>query len=204
MIDFYEDKAGVKYPYPTYSQVLAAGGVEQEMSSFTALRETYGHDVLANERAIWLGAHELAHQWWGNMVTNRDWTHFWLNEGIASFMASAYKEHRFGRTEYLKDIEEYRLNYEKLRTAGKDRSLVFADWNNPTAEDRTLVYDKGAYVIHLLRTELGEQTFWSGIRLYTRSYFGKSVTTADFQRAMEEASKRNLQEFFNKWVYLRN
>jgi aminopeptidase N len=203
MIDFYEDKAGVKYPFPIYTQILAAGGVEQEMSSFTALRETYGRDVLANERAIWLGAHELAHQWWGNMVTNRDWTHFWLNEGLASFMASAYKEHRFGKAEYLKDIEEYRLNYEKVRAAGKDRSLVFPDWNHPTAEDRTLVYDKGAYVIHLLRAELGEQAFWSGIRLYTRSYFGKPVTTSDFQRSMEEASKQSLKEFFNKWVYLR-
>ncbi len=203
MIDFYEDKAGVKYPFAAYSQVLAAGGVEQEMSSFTALRETYGRDVLANEDAIWLGAHELAHQWWGNMVTNRDWTHFWLNEGIASFMASAYKERRFGKAEYLKDIEGYRLNYEKVRAAGKDRSLVFPDWNSPTAQDRTLVYDKGAYVIHLLRTELGEPAFWRGIRLYTRSYFGKSVTTPDFQRAMEKASKRSLQEFFNKWVYLR-
>ena len=76
MIDFYEDRAGVRYADPVYTQVLAAGGVEQEMSSFTALRETYGRDVLANERAIWLAAHELAHQWWGNMVTNRDWTHF--------------------------------------------------------------------------------------------------------------------------------
>src|ERR1043166_5066660 len=106
MIEFYEDRSGVKYPYPVYSQVLAAGGVEQEMASFTALRETYGREVLANERAVWLGAHELAHQWWGNMVTNRDWTDFWLNEGIASFMASAYKEHRFGKAEYLKDIGE--------------------------------------------------------------------------------------------------
>jgi aminopeptidase N len=204
MIDFYEDRAGVKYPYPSYSQVLAAGGVEQEMSSFTALRETYGREVLSNERALWLGAHELAHQWWGNMVTNHDWTHFWLNEGIASFMASAYKEHRFGKAEYLKDIEEYRLNYEKVRAAGKDRSLVFPDWKNPTSEDRTLVYDKGAYVIHLLRAELGEQAFWSGIQLYTRSYFGKSVTTSDFQRAMEAAGKQSLKEFFDKWVYLRN
>jgi aminopeptidase N len=204
MIDFYEEKAGVKYPFPAYTQVLAAGGVEQEMSSFTALRETYGRDVLTDEHAIWLGAHELAHQWWGNMVTNRDWTHFWLNEGIASFMASAYKEHRFGKAEYLKDIEQYRLNYEKVRAAGKDRSLVFPDWNSPTAEDRTLVYDKGAYVMHLLRGELGEQPFWSGLRLYTRRYFGHSVTTPDFQRAMEEGSKRSLTEFFNKWVYLRD
>ncbi|MBV9241196.1 MAG: M1 family metallopeptidase [Acidobacteria bacterium] len=203
MIDFYEDRAGVKYPYPGYTQVLAAGGVEQEMSGFTALRETYGRDVLADEHAIWLGAHELAHQWWGNMVTNRAWTHFWLNEGMASFMASAYKEHRFGRSEYLRDIDKYRMNYEKVRAAGKDRSLVFPDWKSPTAEDRTLVYDKGAYVIHLLREELGDSAFWSGIRLYTRKYFGKSVTTPDFQHAMEGASKRDLSGFFDEWVYLR-
>ena len=203
MIDFFAYHAGVRYADPVYTQVLAAGGVEQEMSSFTALRETYGRDVLANERAIWLAAHELAHQWWGNMVTNRDWTHFWLNEGIASFMASAYREHRFGREEYMKDITEYRANYEKVRDAGKDRSLVFPNWNNPTREDRTLVYDKGAYVLHLLREELGEGVFWDGIRRYTRKYFGKSVVTTDFQREMEQASKRDLRKFFDRWIYLR-
>jgi aminopeptidase N len=203
MIDFFEDRAGVKYADPVYTQVLAAGGVEQEMSSFTALRETYGREVLTNERAIWLGAHELAHQWWGNMVTNRDWTHFWLNEGLASFMASAYKERRFGREEYMKEIAEYRANYEKVRDAGKDRSLVFPDWNNPTREDRTLVYDKGAYVLHLLREELGERVFWDGIRRYTRKYFGKSVVTSDFQKEMEAASGKSLRTFFDRWVYLR-
>lgn len=203
MLDFFEDRAGVRYADPVYTQVLAVGGVEQEMSSFTALRETYGRDVLANERAIWLAAHELAHQWWGNMVTNRDWTHFWLNEGVASFIASAYKEKRFGREEYLRDIAEYRVNYEKVRNAGKDRSLVFPDWNSPNADDRTLVYDKGAYVVHLLREELGEQVFWKGIRQYTQKYFGKSVVTSDFQREMERASKKDLKAFFDKWVYLR-
>jgi len=83
MFDFFQSKAGVKYSDKTYTQVLAAGRVEQEMSSFTAMREDYGRGVLKNEKDIWLGAHELAHQWWGNMVTNRAWTHFWLNEGIA-------------------------------------------------------------------------------------------------------------------------
>ena len=204
MLAFYRKRAGVAYADRTYTQVLAAGGVEQEMSSFTALRETYGKDVLANERDIWLGAHEFAHQWWGNMVTCRDWTHFWLNEGIASFMASAYKEHRFGRAEYLKDIEEYRKNYEKVKNAGKDRSLVFPDWDHPTNEDRTLVYDKGAYVLHLLREELGDKVFWDGIRRYTRKYFGKSVVTSDFQQEMEAASNRSLKQFFDHWVYLRS
>ena len=202
MISFFEARAGVRYADSTYTQVLASGGVAQEMSGFTVMGESYGRKVLANERDVGLGAHELAHQWWGNMVTCRDWNHFWLNEGIATFMAAAYKEHRFGRSEYLKEIEDNRVNYQKVRDKGKDRSLVFPDWSKPTAEDRTLVYDKGAYVVHLLREELGERDFWAGLRQYTRKYFGKSVTTPDFQRAMEQASGKNLTEFFAKWVYL--
>jgi len=203
MLQFYEKAAGVNYADKTYSQVLAAGGVEQEMSSFTAMNEPYGKEVLANEQHIWLAAHEFAHQWWGNMVTNRDWNHFWLNEGIANFMTAAYVEHRFGRAAYLGEIERYRTSYEKVRDAGKDKSLVFPDWNRPSREDRTLVYDKGAYVMHLLREEMGERKFWNGLRTFTRRHFGKSVVTADFEAAMEEANRKNLDQFFAKWVYLR-
>jgi aminopeptidase N len=202
MIRFFESRAGVRYADSTYTQVLAPGGIDQEMSGFTVMHEGYGRKVLANERDVWLGAHELAHQWWGNMVTCRDWNHFWLNEGFATFMAAAYKEHRFGRDEYLREIEANRLSYQKVRDAGKDRSLVFPDWSNPTAEDRTLVYDKGAYVLYLLREELGEVQFWAGLRQYTRAYFGKSVTTPDFQKAMEHARGKDLTDFFAKWVYL--
>lgn len=203
MLDFFEDRAGVKYADRTYTQVLAAGGVEQEMSSFTALKEAYGKQLLDNEQDLWLAAHEFAHQWWGNMVTCRDWNHFWLNEGIATFIAAAYLEHRFGRAVYMREIETYRANYEKVRAAGKDKSLVFPDWNSPTREDRTLVYDKGAYVMHLLREEMGERAFWNGLRLFTRRYFGKSVVTSDFVTAMEQANGKSLSEFFAKWVYLK-
>jgi aminopeptidase N len=203
MLEFFESRAGVRYADKTYSQVLAAGGVEQEMSSFTALNEAYGKGLLANERELWLGAHEFAHQWWGNMVTCRDWNHFWLNEGIATFMAAAYIEHRFGRDAYMREIETYRSNYEKVRAAGKDKSLVFPDWLHPTREDRTLVYDKGAYVMHLLRDEMGEQAFWTGLKMYTRRFFGKSVETSDFKAAMEEANGKSLDKFFDKWVYLK-
>ncbi len=203
MLEFFESRAGVRYADQTYTQVLAAGGVEQEMSSFTALKEAYGKRVLDNERDLWLAAHEFAHQWWGNMVTCRDWNHFWLNEGIATFMAAAYIEHRFGRDTYLREIESYHSNYEKVRQAGKDKSLVFPDWLNPTREDRTLVYDKGAYVMHLLREEMGERAFWNGLKIFTRRYFGKSVVTADFEGAMEAASDKSLKKFFAKWIYLK-
>jgi aminopeptidase N len=204
MLEFFESRAGVRYADKTYSQVLAAGGVEQEMSSFTAMNETYGKGVLTNERDLWLGAHEFAHQWWGNMLTCRDWNHFWLNEGIATFMAAAYIEHRFGHDAYLHEVDTYRANYEKVRAAGKDKSLVFPDWLHPTREDRTLVYDKGAYVMHLLREEMGEQAFWNGFRIYTRRFFGKSVVTSDFKAAMEEANGKSLDTFFDKWIYLKS
>src|SRR5215216_2351917 len=203
MLNFFEDRAGVKYADRTYTQVLAAGGVEQEMSSFTALKESYGKQLLDNEQDLWLAAHEFAHQWWGNMVTCRDWNHFWLNEGIATFMAAAYLEHRVGRAAYLREIEQYRANYEKVRLAGKDKSLVFPDWLHPTREDRTLVYDKGAYVLHLLREEIGDSKFWNGLRIFTRRHFGKSVVTSDFVAAMEEANGKSLERFFAEHVYLR-
>lgn len=202
MLDFFERRAGVKYHDNRYTQVLAAGGVEQEMGSFTALKEAYGKQVLDNEQDLWLAAHEFAHQWWGNMVTCESWSHFWLNEGIATFIAAAYLEHRFGRAAYLREIETYRANYEKVRVAGKDKSLVFPDWLNPTREDRILVYDKGAYVMHLLREEMGERAFWKGLRIFTQRHFGGSVVTKDFIAAMEEANGKSLQSFFAKWVYL--
>jgi aminopeptidase N len=202
MFRFFEQKAGMPYPDAAYTQVLAPGKVAQEMSGFTVIRDSYGEEVLADEKALWLLAHELAHQWWGNQVTCRDWNHFWLNEGMATFMTAAYKEHQFGQKEYLKDVEAFKASYLKVKQAGKDRSLVFPDWDSPSAEDRTLVYLKGAYVLHLLRKELSEKEFWQGIQLYTRTYWGKSVTTADFQAIMEKVSRRNLSAFFEQWVYL--
>lgn len=203
MLDFYADKAGVAYPDALYTQVLASVSVAQELDGFALMGERYGQRVLADPAKIWLGAHELSHQWWGNNLTNRAWTEFWLNEGIASFMNAAYLEQRFGREAYLKQIAAAREQYEKVRSAGKDKPLVFADWDHPSAEDRSLAYDKGAYLVHLLREELGEQVFWSGLRAYTRKHWGKAVGSADFQTSMEAASGRDLSVFFDRWVYLR-
>jgi aminopeptidase N len=147
-----------------------------------------------------LGAHEMAHQWWGNGLTNRSWRHFWLNEGIATFMTAAYLEHRFGVEAYADQIEAARTKYLALKKAGLDRSLVFPDWDKPTAADRSLVYDKGALVLHELRNVLGDDTFWKGLKHYTRKHWGQSVETADFRQAMEESTGRDLSQFFAQWV----
>jgi aminopeptidase N len=203
MLEFFESKAGVSYPHSAYTQVLLEQGSGQEMAGMSVMGTSYGTRVLEDSTDLWLGAHELAHEWWGNGVTNASWQHFWLNEGIATFMTAAYLEHRFGHDAYIKQIDGARAKYEALAAAGKDHALVFDDWSSPSADDRSIVYDKGAYVLHRLREEIGDDAFWIGLRRYTTSNWGRSVTTPDLQAAMEQAASRDLQAFFARWVYSR-
>jgi aminopeptidase N len=200
MIQFFEERSGVSYPGKSYTQVLGEGNVSQEMAGFTVIRLAYGKQVLADASDINLAAHELSHQWWGNSVTCVNWNHFWLNEGFAVFMSSAFKEFRFGRDHYLKDIETYHNAYQEVVKKGMDKPLIFQNWISPTSDDRTLVYYKGAYVLHLLREQLGEKAFWEGVKQYTSAYFGKSVISNDLRGVMEDVSGQDLRPFFAKWV----
>ncbi len=200
MLSFFEEKAGVPFPQKKYSQILM-GNHYQEMSGFAMLKGTYGKMTLKDSMETNLMAHELAHQWWGNRLTCKNWQHFWLNEGLATFMSAAYNEHCFGQQKYQQDIDAYFNVYDKIKAKGKDKSLVFSNWLNPTRDDRNLVYFKGAYVLHLLREEVGDDLFWKGIKHYTQKHFGQSVVTQDFQLAMEVATNRNLTDFFEIWVY---
>lgn len=199
MLQFFGERGGRRFR-GTYRQALVSETIGQEMAGFALMSEDYGREVLADPTAESLIAHEVAHQWWGNGVTNRDWGHFWLNEGFATFMTAAYMQHRFGDTEYQKRVDGWLARLRKLRAAGKDRPLVFDAWLKPTSDDRAVVYQKGAYVLHLLRGDLGEAAFWRGIRAYTRAYYGRSATTDDFRRAMEKSSGRDLSSFFQRWV----
>ena len=196
MLRFFEERSGVAYSWRTYAQALVARTAGQEMAGLSVVSEEYGRAVLEDRTAIGLLAHEFSHQWWGNMVTCHAWTEFWLNEGFATFMAAAYREHRFGRAAYLADIRAMRTRYEQVVARGNDRSIVFPSWDRPSPDDRTLVYQKGALVLHDLRERLGDGNFWKGIRLYTRRHFGRSVTTEALRLAFEEASGTDLREFF--------
>jgi len=201
MLKFFEDRSGVPYPGTEYAQALVARTAGQEMAGLSIVSEEYGRSVAANPMSAGLLAHEFSHQWWGNTVTCRAWTEFWLNEGFATFMAAAYREHRFGREVYLQDMASLRERYQQVVDRGHDGPLVFASWARPTADDRTLVYQKGALFLHELRALLGDQRFWLGIRQYTRKHAGQAVTTSDLQAAMEEASGRDLRGVFTQWAY---
>ncbi len=191
---FLEDKAGVPYGGRTYSQVLVAGGAEQEAGSFTMLPHEFGGD-------LWLIAHELAHQWWGIGLTCRDWSDFWLNEGIASFLADAFLEAHDGKAAYSAQIERSIARQRQLVAEGKDRPLVFRDWKEPAEAGGPIPYVKGAYFLHVLRQRLGDETFWKGLKSYTQANFGHSVETKQFQKAMEDAYGKPLTDLFDQWAY---
>lgn len=199
MLRFFGRRAGIRYT-GSYSQALVAKTIGQEHAGFALMSEAYGREVLEKPQAQALIAHEAAHQWWGNAVTCRDWNEFWLNEGFANFMAAAYLQHRYGEAAYREQVEGWKRRLDKLRETGKDHALIYERWLKPSADDRAVVYQKGAYVLHLLREELGERAFWRGVRAYTRAHYGHSATSADLRRAMERASGRDLGGFFARWV----
>lgn len=200
MLDFFAARAGLPYR-GDYQQALVASTIGQEMAGVSLMSEAYGQEILDDPDQTALMAHEAAHQWWGNRITCAGWEHFWLNEGMANFMTAAYLQQVQSEVAYQAQVEGWRKRLDALRAKGADHALVYADWNAPTADDRTVVYRKGAYVLHLLRGELGEAVFWRGLREYTVTNDGRSVVTADFQQAMEKAAGHSLQPFFDEWVY---
>ncbi len=201
LIRFYEEKSGKKYPAASYTQVLVNASVAQELDGLAIMSAKYGRRVLKDPSGIWLIAHELSHQWWGNRVTNASWTEMWLNEGIASYINAAFLESRFGIARFDSQLNAAKEAYLKLVSEGKDHALVFPDWDHPSSADRSIVYDKGMYVMHLLRLEVGDDAFWKGLALFTHENWQASVRSEDLQKAMERASHKNLSTFFTKWVY---
>lgn len=201
MVAFLSGKAGTGLPAPEYSQLLVAGGEAQEAATYSVL----GVDAVpagpGDATGDWAIVHELAHQWWGNLVTCATLRHFWLNEGITTFMTAAWKEHRYGAAAYEAELDLARGRLARARQQGFDKPLAW-DGRYPSLGTRRAVqYSKGALFMAQLRITLGDAAFWSGLRRYTRAHAGGTVTSADLQRAMETASGRDLRPLFDQWVY---
>jgi aminopeptidase N len=201
MIDFFVEKAGMPLPTQRYTQVLVTGGNAQEHTTYSIIGTTNLNPILTDPKDDWVIAHELAHQWWGNSVTSASWQHFWLNEGITVFMTAAWKEHRHGRAAYDRELGIARSRWQRAKDAGWDRSLTFAGEYPTLSIRRAIQYSKGALFMDQLRSTLGEEVFWRGLRNYTQANAGRAVVSKDFQFAMERASRRDLSVIFDEWVY---
>jgi aminopeptidase N len=156
---------------------------------------------LVDEDDVQLMAHEMAHQWWGVTVGIRSWSDFWLNEGFAEFMSDVYIEKHQGRLAYDKQITQLEERMKKLREAGKDRPLHWEKWKDAHEALGPIPYVKGALFLGRLRAQLGDEIFWRGIAFYTSSNARRLVDSSDFERAMEEASGRDLRALFDEAVY---
>jgi aminopeptidase N len=201
MVRFLSGKAGLPLPVADYSQLLVQGREAQKAATYSVL----GVEALATRAddpaEDWAIVHELAHQWWGNLVTCASLDDFWLNEGVTTFMTAAWKEHRYGRPAYEAELAVARSRLDKARTAGFDKPLAWKGRYPTLGTRRAVQYSKGALFLDQLRATLGEEAFWSGLRRYTRAHAGGSVTSLDFERAMEASSGRDLSPLFSEWVF---
>jgi aminopeptidase N len=199
MLDLFSKQFGVHYPWEKYAQVVAYqfGGGMENTSATTLGNFMQDERSILHDNPDWVIAHELAHQWWGDLLTCRDWAHLWLNEGFASYAECLWAEHANGREAY-----DYNL-YQKSGGAiegGKNRPVVDRRYPNPSSMFDGRAYPKGAWVLHMLRRRLGDDAFWKSIQLYANSNRLKSVETSDFRRAAETESGRDLERFFYDWT----
>lgn len=205
MLTHFGELTGIRYPWNKYAQIVVSdftfGGMEN-----TTATTLYEH-VLLDERAAIditsddLIAHELAHHWFGDYVTCRDFSHGWLNEGFATFFEHLDRELKGGRDEY-----EYGLNVDSTSYLGEAkghyrRPIVCKDYEAPIDIFDRHLYEKGGLVLHMLRVKLGDGVFWRGVQTYLKRHAHGVVETRDLLRALEEVSGKSLERFFDEWVH---
>ncbi|MBV9719811.1 MAG: HEAT repeat domain-containing protein [Candidatus Eremiobacteraeota bacterium] len=205
MIGCFEDRLGLAYPYARYSQIAVSdfifGGMEN--TSATTQTDRTLHDEIAqlDFSSDPLVAHELAHQWFGDLLTCLDWSHAWLNEGFATFMEAVWRENDLGHDEYVYDIFEGFKSYLREDAQRYSRPIVCNVYIAPIEIFDRHLYQKGAAVLHMLRGELGDARFWRAVRRYVADNAGRSVETIDLIRAIERATGRNMRGFFDQWIF---
>lgn len=200
----FSEKTGVRYPYPRYAQVAVAeypGGMEHTTATTQTDACLIDAQAAVDHDLDTLVAHELAHQWFGDLVTCREWSHAWLNEGFATYM-----EVVFLRSERGDDDADFELLHNSRAYFDEDsrryrRPVVTRHYKDPwTIFDRHL-YEKGSWVLRMLHAELGDELWWKAVGHWLTKYRDSVVETQQFVRAIEASTGRDLQPFFDQWVY---
>lgn len=205
MVRFFSEKTGVKYPYAKYAQTMVhnfPGGMEN--ISATTQTDTLIHDARSELDATSdsLESHELAHQWFGDDVTCRDWSDIWLNESFATYFQALWDEHSLGHDDFLyADVRANQDSYFDAWRKGLRRPVVTKNYRDPEAVFDVYAYPRGGAVLHMLRNVLGEENWWRAINHYLTKYAHQPVETEQFRIAIEEATGQPLDWFFDEWVY---
>lgn len=202
MIRYFEDLLQVKYPWPKYDQIVVRDFVSGAMENTTA--SIFMEELRLTEREAidsewdYIIAHELFHQWFGDLVTTESWANLTLNEAFANYSEYLWNEHKYGDDlAKLKLIVETETYFQEAET--KQVDLIRFDYSDPEDMFDAHSYSKGGVILHMLRNYLGDELFFRGLNLYLTTHAFQSVEVHDLRLAFEKVSGEDLNWFFNQW-----
>ena len=209
MMAVFEKVTGVPFPYNKYDQTVVAQFQFGAMENITATTFSDADIFLADfefgrSLTVDLVSHELAHSWFGDLVTCKNWAELWLNEGFATYMEAVYREESMGRDAYLTKVRSDAAQFIVNDMVTKRRHGLYnlrAGEMDKLFDVSAVTYNKGGVILHMLREQIGTENFWKGVNAYLNAHKFGSVTTPDLRKAMETASGQDLGWFFDQWVY---
>jgi aminopeptidase N len=203
MIAFFSELFGYEYPWQKYDQVSVPLGGGAESTSATAMTQRI---MVAEEDepdfpAIGIVSHELAHQWWGDLITLRSWGHAWLNESFGTYSDYLYFRHAMGDDEGAVNLQNKLAAYLREAKTRYIRPIVSDRYDRPEDMFDSHSYPKGALVLHMLRSILGDEVFFKTLSQFLHRYAFDAVDTADFIRSVKTVTGQNLDWFFDQWLF---
>lgn len=205
MIEFFSRSIGVDYPYEKYAQIVAwdfiYGGMENTSATTQTEYTLHPASLEQDYSSEPLVAHELAHQWFGDLLTCKEWRHAWLNEGFATYFETLWTHHAHGKEEALYELYQNEGIYKEEDGGAYRRPIVTNVYISPSDIFDRHLYEKGGRVLHMLHLLVGDAVWWQAIRSYVERHRSQNVETIDLQRVFEECSGRSLGWFFDQWVF---
>jgi len=200
VLEFYSDRIG-PFSYEKLANIQS-NSVSGGMEAASAILYSDG-SVTGTRSVRWRNVviHEIAHQWFGNAVTEYDWDDVWLSEGFATYFTLLFIEHQYGRDAFVEGLESSKKRVDDFYAKNPGYTIVHDNLKDMKDVTSSQTYQKGSWILHMLRGVMGTENFWKGIRSYYKQYRDSNATTADFRRHMEEASGMDLSFFFEQWLY---
>ena len=199
-LEFYSNNIG-PYSYEKLANIQSnsvSGGMEAASAILYSDKSVKGDRNVRWRNVV---IHEIAHQWFGNAVTEHDWDDIWLSEGFATYFTLLFIEHEYGRDAFIEGLKSSQKRVDSFHKKNPNYTIIHDNLKNMKDVTSSQTYQKGSWVLHMLRGVLGTKIFWKGIKNYYLKYKDLNASTADFKKVMEEVSGKNLTTFFNQWLY---
>lgn len=200
VLEFYSDYIG-PFSYEKLANIQS-NSVSGGMEAASAILYSES-SVVGDRNTRWRNViiHEIAHQWFGNSVTEYDWDDVWLSEGFATYFTLLFREHAYGRDDFLEGLANSKRTVDSFHEKNPEYRIVHDNLSDMSKVVSSHTYQKGSWILHMLRGVVGTENFWKGIRAYYAKYQNKNATTDDFRFEMEKASGKDLKWFFEQWLY---